>query len=368
MAAKPLLRDEITEKLRRLVAKNQGDKPVRIEAERELARRFHVSRISLRAAIQNLADEGLISRRQGSGTYVLPRKGISVVHLLLAPDIKSEDPFYIALVGELSRRLAASSIHLVIVGAGRQPAARSDAPLIIVGKVQRPLLRVLRRSYSSIVSTFSYGTSAGLSQIGYDDREIGREAARILYARGIATLIHLAGPERYRSSVHRRQGFLRACDDLGVRPRIIEGKMNWRSGYVLGETVAQIKKRTSEPVGVFAANDWMAIGLLQRLSELRMAIPQDISIIGCDNIPLSSEISPQLATFELDMEQLVTELFALVDDLMNGKRVREKRVLLRARFIDRETLRPSRNGDGAATPPRRQRPTSQEAKTTIALL
>lgn len=368
MATKQLLRDEITDKLRRLVVKHQGDKPVRIEAERDLARRFRVSRISLRAAIQNLADEGLISRRQGSGTYVLPKKGLSVIHLLLAPDIKSEDPFYISLVSELSRRLAESSIHLVIAGAGRQSSGRRDSPLIIVGKVERQLLRGLARSYSSIISTFNYSTSAGLNQICYDDREIGREAATILHDRGIAHLLHLAGPDRYLSSVHRRQGFLQACEGLGLRPRIIEGKMNWRSGYVFGETVARIKRDTAGPIGVFAANDWMAIGLLQRLSELGVAVPGDVSIVGCDNIPLSREISPQLATFELDMEQLVTELFALVGNLMSGKGLVEKRVLLRARFIDRESLRPPGEASATPTPPRSRRRTSREGKTTAALL
>ena len=59
MIAKPLLREEITEQLRRLAYERRGTRSVRIEPERELAKRFNISRLSLRAAIKSLVDEGL---------------------------------------------------------------------------------------------------------------------------------------------------------------------------------------------------------------------------------------------------------------------------------------------------------------------
>ena len=338
MTTKPLLRDEITMKLRKLVIQHQGDKLVRIEAERDLARRFRVSRISLRAAIKNLADEGLVARKRGSGTYVLPKQLLSTIHVLLAPDIKPQDPFYIGFMSELSHRLASSATHLKMLGADHKFDGCYDAPLVIVGKLERTLLLRLKGHYSHIITTFNYSSSEGLNQICYDDYEIGREAAMLLHGRGVSRLVHLAGPDHYSSSLQRKFGFLHACEEIGVKPAIIEGKMNWSSGYQLGETVARLCKRSNGRTGIFAANDWMAIGLVQRLAELGVTVPNDLSIIGCDNIPLSREISPQLATFDLDMELLVTDLFSTLHSLIQSQSTTQKRVLLRAKFVDRESL------------------------------
>ena len=108
----------------------------------------------------------------------------------------------------------------------------------------------------------------------------------------------------------------------------------------MGEEVLSLLGRPEPPTAVFAANDWMALGLMHRLRDNDVRIPDDLSLIGCDDIHLAVEVEPALATFRWDMDYLIAELFTLLDAQMNGGSAQTaKRVLLPAEFVERESLK-----------------------------
>lgn len=342
MIARPLLRDEITEQLRRLAYERRGPRPVRIEAERELAKRFNVSRLSLRAAIKSLVDEGLLARRHGSGTYILPRTGVETVHMLVAADIKPQDPFYSEFLSELSRYLATESMHLRVIHPEGEKLEASGAPLIIVGLCEGRILAELQRAYRAVVSTQCYPDFVDISQVYFDDYRIGIQAARVMAELGHRRVALLSGPAHYPSAAERKRGFVEQAAAAGLRVDAIEGKMNYASGYALGDQVAAMVGPAHGATGAFAANDWMALGLMQRLGEQGLRVPRDVSVVGCDDIHLAAEVNPPLATFRWDMRLLVSEVFAMIDSLALGEGSPRKRVLLPARFVQRASLAAAR--------------------------
>jgi DNA-binding LacI/PurR family transcriptional regulator len=338
MITKPLLRDEITDQLRRLAYETRGPRPVRIEPERELARRLNVSRLSLRAAIKSLVDEGLLLQRHGSGTYILPRTTVESVHLLVASDIKPHDPFYSEFLSELSRSLAGESIQLRVIHPEGDKLEPSEAPLVIVGLCDNRLLQELGRHYRHIVSTQSYPDSLDISQVYFDDYRIGVQAARVLVENGHRSAVLLSGPVVYPSAAERKRGFLEQAAQNGLSVQSIEGKMNYASGYALGGQVAALAAMPPKATAVFAANDWMALGLMQKLTETGLRVPRDVSVVGCDDIHLAAEVNPPLATFRWDMRTLVREVFTMIDALVLAGGSPHKRVLLPADFVARASL------------------------------
>ena len=338
MVTKPLLRDEISAQLRHLAYARRSAKPLRIGSERELARRFNVSRLSLRAAIKSLVDEGLLFQKQGSGTYILPRTSIDTIHLLEASDIKPYDPFYSEFLAELSRFIAGESMHLKVIHPEGEKVEPSEAPLIIVGLCSSRLLIELKKNYRYIVSTQSYPDALEITQVYFDDYRIGATAAGILNELGHRRVVHLSGPAIYPSAVERKRGFLDGARVTPLTVEVIEGKMNWSSGYAFGNDVVKLVRSNGRPSAIFAANDWMAIGLMQRLLENGVRIPQDVSVVGCDDIHLASEVTPGLATFRWGMRYLVQEVFKLINALILRDTGLHKRILLPAEFISRESL------------------------------
>ena len=189
-----------------------------------------------------------------------------------------------------------------------------------------------------VLSTQYFPDSSDVTQVLFDDHRIGTEAAKILHEYGHERVLQLCGPSTYASAEERSRGFTRASRKYSMRITNLVGKMNWRSGYEFGTHVLRLLEEDDPPTAVFASNDWMALGLMQRLAEEHVAVPSAISIIGCDDTHLSAEMSPGLSTFRWDMAYIVAELFAIIDSLGSRKTGTHKRVLLPAQFIKRESL------------------------------
>ena len=119
-------------------------------------------------------------------------------------------------------------------------------------------------------------------------------------------------------------------EETPVRPTSKKGEVR--------NQVVKMLRSSKAPSAVFASNDWMALGLMHRLAEERVSIPEQLSIIGCDDIHMSAEISPGLSTFKWDMNQMVRELFGIIHTELFGDERSYKRVLLPARFITRDSL------------------------------
>ncbi|TVR58455.1 MAG: GntR family transcriptional regulator [Spirochaetaceae bacterium] len=338
MPTRQLVRDEITLKLRRIIEEQRGNRPVKIAAERVLAESLDVSRLSLRAAIKGLVHEGLLIQKQGSGTFIVPKTRIDAIHLFVAPDIKPKDPFYQEFFATFSHFLATQSIRLEVVTTDQTELNGAETPLILVGLAPQAIVIDLKKRYHHIVSVQSYPDSLDITQVFFDDYRIGQHAGQILQAHKHERLVHLCGPNAYPSAAERRRGFIDSLKHEGVAAEVIEGKMNWSTGYEMGDEVFSLIRGSYGATAVFAANDWMALGLLRRLTEKGVAIPDELSVIGCDDIHLATEIEPHLSTFRWDMDFLVSELFQVLNSLVYSDTHPHKRVLLPAEFIKRDSL------------------------------
>lgn len=112
---------------------------------------------------------------------------------------------------------------------------------------------------------------------------------------GCRSLAHITGPEHSPSGNARYAGFLKAVEAASPIPttQVIQGNFRYDGGYSAGLQLFQCGRF---PDGIFAANDLMAIGVIQAAQSLGIQVPQDIAIIGYDNISMSKYIAPKLTT------------------------------------------------------------------------
>ena len=370
---KPLAHEKTEAALREMFLGMRSAQPVRVPSERALAERVGVSRVTLRRAMARLVAEGMLQQRQGTGTYVMPVTPAFAreLQLLRSPFVKPEDPFYLKLLTALSGYAANAGLRLVLLEAkpeeadgqalppplrgdeplvrgdeplvrGDEPLVRGDEPLVVIGPVGAAFAERLRASHSRIIAIHGGDSLAQASEVRFDDRHIGRQAFAILHGRGFRHLALLAGPERYDSAAERRHGFVEAAARQAVTVAVLEEKMNWGGGVRAAERLLPAIGTPEFPQAVFAANDWMALGLMQRMKEAGVDIPGDLSVLGCDNIPLASEFTPPLATFELGVDRLVLEL----DDMLRREPSQQhaRRILLPAAFVPRASLKGGAGG------------------------
>ncbi|MFE7039970.1 LacI family DNA-binding transcriptional regulator [Streptomyces atratus] len=128
-----------------------------------------------------------------------------------------------------------------------------------------------------------------------------RDAVLHLLDLGHRTVWHLAGPETSYAAQRRTDAWRRTLEEAGrMPPPLVRGDWSAESGYRAGLHLAEQDDCTA----VFAANDQMALGLLRALHERGRKVPQDVSVIGFDDIPESGSFLPPLTTVHQDFAEV----------------------------------------------------------------
>jgi DNA-binding LacI/PurR family transcriptional regulator len=132
------------------------------------------------------------------------------------------------------------------------------------------------------------------------DQVAGAEAGtRHLVDLGHTEIGHLAGPPSWTEARARLAGWQSAMHAAGLRTSAhVVGDWSARSGYELGQEIARHRELTA----VFCANDQMALGLLRALSESGLRVPDDVSVVGFDDIPEAAYLIPPLTTVRQDFK------------------------------------------------------------------
>ncbi|MFF4623235.1 LacI family DNA-binding transcriptional regulator [Nonomuraea jabiensis] len=139
--------------------------------------------------------------------------------------------------------------------------------------------------------------------------EAGRQATEHLLGLGHATVWHVAGPHRWPAARDRARGWREALAAAGApEPPAPEGDWSPASGYAAGRVLAADPRVTA----VFVANDDMAIGVLRALAEAGRAVPDEVSVVGMDDIPAAAYLSPPLTTIRQDFEAIARHGLALL--------------------------------------------------------
>ncbi|WP_245984415.1 LacI family DNA-binding transcriptional regulator [Streptomyces tateyamensis] len=128
---------------------------------------------------------------------------------------------------------------------------------------------------------------------GVDNEAGARTAVRYLLDQGHGTVHHVAGPDDWLEAKARRTGWRRALEDHERPvPESLPGDWSARSGYRAGLRLVDDPRVTA----VFCANDHMALGVVRALHETGRRVPEDVSVVGFDDIPEAAFLTPPLTT------------------------------------------------------------------------
>ncbi|MBV9424529.1 MAG: LacI family DNA-binding transcriptional regulator [Solirubrobacterales bacterium] len=126
-------------------------------------------------------------------------------------------------------------------------------------------------------------------------------ATRHLLDLGHETVWHVAGPRDFLEARQRLDGWRSTLESAGAEvPVPLEGDWSARAGYDLGRRLSRDRAVTA----VFVANDQMALGALRAMHEAGRAIPDEVSIVGFDDIPEAPYFTPPLTTIRQDFDDM----------------------------------------------------------------
>jgi DNA-binding LacI/PurR family transcriptional regulator len=162
------------------------------------------------------------------------------------------------------------------------------------------------------------GSGAEIPSVNVDQQLGARLATGHLLAAGHRTVWHLAGPEDWQEAVDRTVGWRAALEAAGVEPPMpLRGDWSPLSGYRAGQELAGWVGRGL--TAVFVANDQMALGVLRALREAGVRTPEDVAVVGFDDIPESEFFAPPLTTVRQDFAAVGKRSISLLLDLIEGR-------------------------------------------------
>lgn len=168
-----------------------------------------------------------------------------------------------------------------------------------------------------------------------DSEEGGYIAGNHLISLGHKKLACIAGPEETPNSGRRLSGFIKACMENDIyfdTKYIMFGNYTYDGGYKCGKVLAK-----ENVTGIFAFNDLSAYGAIRALKESGKNVVKDYSIIGYDNLLMTAFTDPSLTTIDQFSKQIGISATNILLDLIKGRKVEKRKVLIKPKLILRET-------------------------------
>ncbi len=190
---------------------------------------------------------------------------------------------------------------------------RVDGVLLTPPVCDNPvLLDALEAAQVPYVRVAPDGQLDRAAYVRMDDRRAAQEMANHLIDLGHREIGFIKGHPDHGASHLREEGFREAMKAHGVTVRedwVVQGWFSFQSGY---EAAKDLLARPQRPTAVFASNDDMALGVIAAANQLRLTVPDDLSVVGFDDTPSARMVWPQLTT----IRQPIANMAAAAADLL----------------------------------------------------
>ncbi|NJP89832.1 LacI family transcriptional regulator [Nonomuraea sp. FMUSA5-5] len=281
--------------------------------------------------VPHAAARNLATRRTNAVALVVsdPPKGLV-----------SDDPMFSAVVRQASRKLEAAGKQVVLMLAGSEDSRARVAQYVAAGHVDGVML-VSMHGTDSLPATLarrglpivSLGrTNPAVPYVDNDNPGGADLAVRHLLRQGRRRVATITGPLDMIASQERLSGYTDVMRETGHRSIVAIGDFTRVSG---ADAMRQLLQDDPALDAVFAANDLMAIGALRTLREAGRRVPDDVAVVGFDDIEAARYTAPALTTVHSPMTDWATATVDLLLGLFEGGS--GEPVLLPAELVVRES-------------------------------
>jgi GntR family transcriptional regulator of arabinose operon len=336
----------------------------RLPGEWEIAEELEISRTTIQKAWQGAEEENLIYRVHGKGTFIAGMRAANTIRAaigLVLPDFRSTASSHLMHAAE---RVFRRKGYRVQVAGSEYSIAEENRVLL---EMQRDGLAgyivwaVQSEKHDRLISELSQSTPTVLLDrpvsglhlpcVTSNNYAGGMQAMSHLTDLGHRNIAFLARPhlqlmpvaDRYRAY----RDALYAIGETPAEPILIgnDEELSSYNAYLTDDdaSLTPLVKRLRQPdrpSAIFAVNDWMAMRILRAATSIGLRVPEDLSLVGFDNLDISKSLTPPLTTVAQDSDVLGAEAARRLLDLIDGEPMREVFSLIPTQLMVRESTRP----------------------------
>lgn len=218
---------------------------------------------------------------------------------------------------------------------------RVDGLIVASGQRDETALSSLYRSGVKVVLLNRDAGSVPYPLVGGDDASGVRASVDHLAVLGHREILHVAGPDNISTSLKRAEAFLAACaTHPGVNARVvIADSLSTEAGE---RTMSRDLKGSAHATAVVAGNDLIALGVLRALRAHGLRCPDDVSVIGFNDMPFAEDFSPPLTTVRVPTEAMGKRAAQLLLEAIEAGSMEQQMVSLPVSLVVRESTAPLR--------------------------
>lgn len=271
--------------------------------------------------------------------------GKTNVIMLIIPDISN--PFFGLLAKELSEYIRIKEYFLYIFNSNNEDLTEEsfqnliennfvEATFVIDRRVKQFSKKILNNNKIVFLDEFDYDNKDTNIVTG-DNKKGGYLAVEHLISRGLTKIGLALGPRDSAVSSRRLSGSIDCANDYGIHIKsenIFHANFTFEGGLMAGEYFLD-----KDVDAIFCFNDMSAYGLMEYLNQKKVKIPEDISIVGYDNLYTNNLLSTKLSSVDQNLGQLAKEAVNMIDKLIKNEPLASKNVFVDPKLVIRESTR-----------------------------
>ncbi|ACR79920.1 LacI family DNA-binding transcriptional regulator [Kosmotoga olearia] len=170
--------------------------------------------------------------------------------------------------------------------------------------------------------------------VDLDNYLVGYIGAEYLINKGYENIALFLGPKVFNVNRERAQGFEEACEKHGIAHSVFYGL----------STIKRVYEKTHELLdksivdAFFISGDAKVLGAYRAIREKGLKIPEDVAVLGIDNLPSSEYMYPPLTSIDQNVEKFSDQAVNLLIEMMHSKKKSPKRIILPPRIIERQSV------------------------------
>ncbi len=283
----------------------------------------------------NRAARGLASGRAGMIGVVI---SVDLAHLF-------SDPYFPLVLKGIydAARSRDLVVSLWIVDAEDDPRAVNkiargsmlDGAIVAAGATNDPTVAALCSTSKPFVLLGRPADDPSLSYVDVDNRDAAAAATTHLLARGRRRIATVAGPSFSIAAIDRKAGYLDALVRAGIEP---DPDLVYESDFSAASAVVGTRRLIDhEPDAIVAANDVMAVAIMAELAAMGRRVPDDVAVVGFDDLPIAAQANPSLTTVRQPIGLLAREALGALTELIADPSSGPRQIVIPTELIIRSS-------------------------------
>lgn len=231
------------------------------------------------------------------------------------------NPFYPYVLEKFLQSIQATGRQVLLFTAAANQDVDDVLPLILEYRVDALIVTSValssamadeaQRLGTAVILFNRYVRGAHVSAVCCDNEAGARDIADLLVNSGHQRFAYMAGTDNTSTNQDRRHGYLDQLRQHGITDvQVVQGNYSYETSY---QATRALLTQTNRPDAMFCANDMMALGCIDAAREAGLVLPDELSIVGFDDIPMAAWNAYQLTTMSQEVDTMIKRTIELME-------------------------------------------------------